>query len=157
MDFEALYERYAARMYRLAFAVLKQTQDAEDAVQEAFITVAKKADLYGSLPEEKLKAALIVITKSRALNILRKRREIPDGELIERTLPGDTVPLSGGIGLKEAIASLPAAAREMVLLRFADGFSVKEIAGMLDAKPETVRTTLYRARGQIRRFLESEE
>lgn len=154
MDFEALYEQHAGWMYRLAFAILRQPQDAEDAVQEAFLTVARKTGFYGTLEAERLKAALTVITRSRALNILRKRREIADSELTELNLPGDRVSFTFGLSWEEAVASLPSAVREMVLLHFADGFTAEEIADMLDAKKETVRKTLYRARKQIRRHLE---
>ena len=156
MDFEALYESYAGWMYRLAHAILRQPQDAEDAVQEAFLTVAKKPEFYAALTPERLKAALTVITKSRALDILKKRRDTADPELIEETLPGDTVSVTDGLLLQHAMASLPPAARETVLLHYADGFTVPEIAELLDAKTETVKKTLYRARKQLRRFMEKE-
>ena len=156
MNFEVLYEQHAAWMYRLAFAVLRQPQDAEDAVQEAFLTVARKPGFYGALTAERLKAALIVITRSRALNILRKRREIADSELTELNLPGDKVSFTFGLSWEEAIASLEPSVREIVLLHFADGFSAEEIADMLDSKKETVRKTLYRARKRIRLHLEEE-
>ena len=151
MNFDELYEQHAAWMYRLAFAILRQPQDAEDAVQEAFLTVARKPGFYEALTGEGLKAALTVITRSRALNILRKRRELADSELTELNLPGDTLSFTFGLSLKEAIASLPPATREIVLLHFADGFSAEEIADMLNAKKDSVRKTLYRARKAIRR------
>ena len=155
MDFEALYEQHAGWMYRLAFAILRQPQDAEDAVQEAFLTVARKPGFYGALTGGPLKAALTVITRSRALNILRKRREIADSELTDRNLPGDQVSFTFGLSWEEAVASLPSSVREMVLLHFADGFTAAEIADLLDVKQETVRKTLYRARKQLRRPLEA--
>ncbi|MBO4872493.1 MAG: RNA polymerase sigma factor [Lachnospiraceae bacterium] len=158
MDFTAFYERHAGWMYRLACAILKNSQDAEDALQDAFITVFRRADFYGSLEEDRLKAALTVIVKSRSINILRKRREeSTDPELMERMLPGDEISLTAGLMLEEAIAALPPRQREILLLHFADGFSESEIAEMLDCGRENVRKTLYRARKQIRRYLESEE
>ena len=103
-----------------------------------------------------MKAALTVITRSRSVNILRKRRETADPELIERTLPGDEISMTAGLILEEAIAALPPKQREILLLRFADGFSLREIAEMLDEKPETVRKALYRARKQVRRSVKEE-
>ena len=157
MDFTAFYERHAGWMYRLACAILKNSQDAEDAVQEAFITVFRRADFYGSLEEDRLKAALTVIVKSRAINILRKRRESTDPELMERVLSGDEVSMTTGLILEEAIASLPAGQREIIILHFADGFSVAEISEMQGVRRESVRKALYRARKQIRRYMESED
>jgi RNA polymerase sigma-70 factor (ECF subfamily) len=156
MDFTAFYEENAGWMFRLAKAILKNEQDAEDALQEAFLTVVRKWDFYSSLDKDAMKAALTVITRSRSVNILRKRRETADPELIERTLPGDEISMTAGLILEEAIAALPPKQREILLLRFADGFSLREIAEMLDEKPETVRKALYRARKQVRRSVKGE-
>ena len=156
MDFETLYNQYAGWMYRLAYAVLRQPQDAEDAVQEAFLTVAKKPAFYGALTDERLKAALAVVTKSRAINILKARRETADPELIEQMLPDREISFTAGLLAEEAIASLPPSVRETVLLHFADGFSVPEIAAMQGTKKDTVRKTIYRAKKQLRRYLEEE-
>ena len=157
MDFEALYQQYAGRMLRLANRILQDPQDAEDAVQEAFFTVARKAEYYASLSSEKREAALTVITKSRAINILRKRRESTDTELIEQTLPDAALSVTSGILLQEAIAALPPSQRDVLLLRCADGFSLGEIAEMTGLKKENVRKLLYRARKQIRACYEKEE
>ena len=156
MDFTAFYEENAGWMFRLAMAILKNEQDAEDALQEAFLTVVQKWDFYSSLDKDAMKAALTVITRSRSVNILRKRRETADPELIERTLPGDEISMTAGLILEEAMAALPPKQREILLLRFADGFSLREIAEMLDEKPETVRKALYRARKQVRRSVKEE-
>ena len=155
MDFEALYQQYAGRMLRLANRILQNPQDAEDAVQEAFF--ARKAEYYASLSSEKREAALTVITKSRAINILRRRRETADTELLKQTLPDASVSVTSGILLEEAIAALPPSQRDVLLLRCADGFSLGEIAEMTGLKRENVRKLLYRARKQIRAYYEKEE
>ena len=157
MDFDAVYEQYAGWMYRLAFAVLRQPQDAEDAVQDAFLTLASKLDFYGSLSPERMKAALTVVTRSRAINILRKRKESADPEMMEQTLPGDSVSVTDGLLLQEAMAALPPASREIIILHYADGFTVPEIADLLGSKKEAVKKALYRARKRLHRFMEGEE
>ena len=69
MDFTAFYEENAGWMFRLAKAILKNEQDAEDALQEAFLTVVRKWDFYTSLDKDALKAALTVITRSRSVPV----------------------------------------------------------------------------------------
>ncbi|MBP3729358.1 MAG: RNA polymerase sigma factor, partial [Lachnospiraceae bacterium] len=138
-------------MYRLAYGILRQPQDAEDAVQEAFLTLAARPDFYAALPPEGLKAALAVITKSRSLNILKKRPVT--AELCEVVLPGEDFCVTEGLVLQEAMALLPPAAREIVLLHYGEGFTVPEIARMLGAKQDSVKKILYRARKQLRRIM----
>ncbi len=157
MDFTELYQQHAGRMFRLAQLILQDPHDAEDAVQEAFLTLARKKDFYGAMSGEKLSAALTVIVKSRAIDILRKRRENTDEELIEKTLPDAAVSVTSGILLEEAMASLPGRQRDIFLLSCADGFSVGEIAEMTGLTKENVRKLLYRAKKQLRAYMEGTE
>ncbi|MBQ4426109.1 MAG: RNA polymerase sigma factor [Lachnospiraceae bacterium] len=156
MDFTELYDQHAGRMFRLASAILRNPHDAEDAVQEAFLTVARKKDFYAAMSKEKLAAALTVIVKSRAIDILRRRTESADMDLIGQTLPDAAVSVTSGILLEEAIASLPGRQRDVLLLSCADGFTTAEIAEMTGLTRENVRKLLYRAKKQVRAYMEEE-
>ena len=156
MDFTELYQQHAGRLFRLAQLILQDPHDAEDAVQEAFLTLARKKDFYRAMSGEKLSAALTVIVKSRAIDILRKRRDSADAELIEHTLPDAAVSVTSGILLEEAIAQLPGRQRDVLLLACADGFSPAEIAEMTGLTKENVRKLLYRAKKQVRAYMEEE-
>lgn len=67
------------------------------------------------------------------------------------------LPLPGDGGLSDAMSRLPAAYREVLLLRYYHGYTVREIAPMLGRKPGAVQKLLTRAKAALRKILEQED
>lgn len=162
--FSLLVKSHTTRAYRIAFAVLKNRSDAEDAVQESFTTAyrsikkLKKDDSFG--------AWLAHIVTSRAYDIMRERqrdRLVADtGEdsisEIER-IPSqvnspETVELS--VNLRWAIDHLPEIHRLVVLLHYAEGATTDEISTIVKRPPGTVRRILSESYRLMRPYLEEE-
>ena len=73
--FTAIYQEYHVQMEKVALRILSEHNDAEDAVQNAWIQVIKHFHKVSEIPCEELLFWLISITKNEALMILRKRRK----------------------------------------------------------------------------------
>ncbi|MBQ9360222.1 MAG: RNA polymerase sigma factor [Lachnospiraceae bacterium] len=80
-SFDHIYEKYSPELYRTAYLILRNKTDAEDATQDAFVTLWQKA---GSIKKpESLRYWLLKCVSGKSKDILRKRRkEYPDEDII---------------------------------------------------------------------------
>ena len=158
----ALVSQYAGTLYRVAFSVLRNSADAEDAVQEAFLRVLRHRDTLGEVRDQRV--WLIRIVWNIVLD--RKRRaktrpETDDVAELARVLPSD--------GLSaEQIASaaqhhahvlahverLPAKEREVLMLSAFEELNSVEIAEVLGITESSVRSRLFRARNLMADLLQ---
>ena len=76
-----VYCLYRASMLRLALRVLGDEQDAEDAVQDAFESIARNLDRLSAPEEAKTRGYIMVVTERKAIDLLRSRRVHEAGEL----------------------------------------------------------------------------
>ena len=70
--FRALAARYERLMFHVARQILPNEQDAEDAVQEAFLAIAKNFSKIFAVDSPKTKAFVVIVTESKAIDIARK-------------------------------------------------------------------------------------
>ena len=160
---KALYEKYKTQVYRTALAITRDREAAEDVLQDCFLKVYTYSDrLDGSLP---LSPWLHRVAVNLSYNWVNKRRRWlqPLEEVIDqlvgppRTLPEhalETQELQRVV--QRAIASLSFEHRVVVVLFYLNGFSLNEIAYVLDCPVGTVKSRLHYARRNLRRKLESE-
>lgn len=153
--FEQLYRRYARLMFHVAFQILQNQQDAEDAVHQAFLSILKNFEKISQVECPKTRSLLVIIVERKSIDLLRARSRRPEGELDEEA-PGLAVPLPGDGGLADAMAKLPARYREVLLLRYDNGYSTKEIARLLDMTRPAAQKLLWRAKEALRKSLEEE-
>jgi len=158
----ALVSEYAGTLYRVAFSVLRNASDAEDAVQEAFLRVLRHRAMLDEVRDRRV--WLIRIVWNIVLD--RKRRaktrpETDDVEELVRVLP------SGGL-TAEQIASaaqhhahvlacvdkLPLKEREVLTLSAFEELSSVEIATVLGITESSVRSRLFRARNLMAELLD---
>jgi RNA polymerase sigma-70 factor (ECF subfamily) len=157
-----LVAEYASTLYRVAFSVLRNSADAEDAVQEAFLRVLRHRNQLGEVRDRRV--WLIRIVWNIVLD--RKRRaktrpETDDVEELARVLP------AGGMTADErAIAAqqhshvlgcveqLPAKEREVLMLSAFEELSSVEIAAVLGITESSVRSRLFRARNLMAGLLD---
>ena len=158
----ALVGQYAATLYRVAFSVLRNPSDAEDAVQEAFLRVLRHRQTLDEVRDRRV--WLIRIVWNIVLD--RKRRaktrpETDDVAELARVLPSD------GLSAEEiasaaqhhahvlaCVGRLPAKEREVLMLSAFEELDSVEIASVLDISESSVRSRLFRARNLMADLLQ---
>lgn len=144
--FEGLYMAYRGLMFHVANRILQNPQDAEDAVHQAFLSLAR-CRLPAELgPQARHLAA--TAAERKAIDLLRARKRRPEAELREENLPGFAPPPSDGT-LAGAMAALPPRYREALLLKYYNGYSAAEVAELLGTTAANVRQILARAKKKL--------
>ena len=167
--FEALLKRYQGKIYRLALSVTKNREDAEEVLQDAFLSVYRKIASFDG--RSAFGTWLYRITVNAALMKLRGRG--PAQEAIEEYLPqfskgahARMVPdwTEGAEELifrkerarvvRQTIDTLPPEYRVVLVLRDLEGLSNGEVAEVLGTSVPAVKARLHRARLALRGMLE---
>lgn len=151
--FERLYRRWRGLMFHVARKILPCDQDAEDAVHQAFLSALEHLDRIGDPEGAAAKGFVVTITERKALDILRSR--LSDAAFDE-TAQGIEIPPPGTSDLADALARLPARYREVLLLRYHDGYTNRELGKMLGIRPGSVQRLLWRAKASLRDILGEE-
>lgn len=162
--FRRIMQQHNRRLYRIARGVLRNNSDAEDAVQEAYVSAFTHLSSFRG--ESSLAAWLSRITMNEALGRLRARRPTVDiatligtkeAEIIQFPVstqndnPEQTMAQRQILQLVEqATDNLPETYRLVFVTRVIEGMSVEETADLLGIKQETVKTRLHRARQLVR-------
>ena len=154
--FEQLYQKYRSIMYGVAYRILHQPEDAEDAVHMAFESAAKHINEIGHPDSPKTKSFLLIITERKALDIQKHRSKITCIEYDEAT-HGMEISIQEGDRLAYALAALPAQYREILLLRFDQGYGTREIGEFLGMKETAVQKRIQRARTALKKQLDRED
>ena len=146
---EALIDQYANTLFRTALAILGDSYEAEDAVQDTFLRYLEKCPQFHDAGHEK--AWLLTVCANGCKSRLRKNR--PTVELLDVYPAPDRE--SGEVA--EAVFALPANQRAAVHLFYYEGYSTEEIAKILGQRPGTVRSHLSRARARLKLELKGVE
>lgn len=165
--FRAIMERNNQRLYRVARSILRNDAEAEDAVQDAYISAFTHLDTFRG--ESGLTTWLTRIAVNEALG--RLRRERPTVEVPERSeaeiIPFPQVATSDDPErtmaqreilrlVEQATDNLPEIFRVVFVARVIEEMSVEETAEILGLQPETVKTRLHRARRLVREQLDNQ-
>ena len=149
--FEALVVRYQDRFYSVARRMLGSGQEAEDAVQRAFLRVLQKAETYR--PPWKGSTWLYRVLTNVCVDAWRKRRR--ETLALARWEPPRRAdrPPGDSSSVEAALLRLPAEARAIVLLRYVDDVPYREIARIRGVSVNTVKSQLRRGKLLLRRAL----
>jgi RNA polymerase sigma-70 factor, ECF subfamily len=164
--FESNVAPHVDAAYNLARWLTGNDQDAEDVVQEAMLRAFMYFDGFRG---GDARSWILKIVRNTCFTWLEANRPSEIARIAIEELEDITTPLvcSGladdpetlalrrttALQLNSAIAAIPAAFREVVVLREMEGFSYKEIASVVDAPIGTVMSRLARARAELRRIL----
>ena len=166
--FRAIMQTHNQRLYRISRSILRNNADAEDAVQEAYVSAFTNLASYRG---EGLKSWLSRIVINESLGRMRQRHSTIDLAALEHqqseaqiiqfpqsTLNDDperTMAQRQIIHLVEqATDNLPEAFRLVFVARVIEGMSMEETSELLGIKPGTIKTRLHRARQLVRDQLE---
>jgi RNA polymerase sigma factor (sigma-70 family) len=148
----AIYERHHQALYRYCRSILRDDEEAQDALQS---TMAKAlAALRDEQRDFEVRPWLFRIAHNEAISIVRRRREIADPEAVAAA---STDSLAQDVEVRERLAHLrvdlqhlPERQRAALVLRELSGLSHKEIASVLDTTPRAVKQTIFEARVALR-------
>ena len=152
--FSELVRRHQRRAYIVARSIVINHEDAEDAVQDAFLHAYKAIDRF--LPDQAFGAWLHRIVANAALDLTRRRKVRDADELPETVASHFRDPAEAGDlrqRLREALDTLPARQRSVIVLHDVQGYKHSEIGKMLDIPEGTARSDLHYARSQLRKIL----
>ena len=150
--FEQIYKSYYRHMYRLAYALLLDAEDARDAVSHVF------AQMWQSQPEvhdEKIKAYLLTATRNKCLHILHQREQRAETEAHF----GNNQQLDGDEDRRELleqlheliIANLTPRDREILTLHYDEEMTYDETAAALGISPAAVNKHITRSLATLRK------
>jgi RNA polymerase sigma-70 factor (ECF subfamily) len=161
--FELLMRRYNERVYRAARAIVRNDQEAEDVVQQAYVNAFTHLGQFTGAARFSTWLTKIAINESLARVrhqgrhepfddgrwkmtpfVMREPPDNPEREAFARELRGL---------LEWAIDLLPDGLREVFVLRDVEGLSTSEVAQSLDVSEDVVKTRLSRGRAALRRVL----
>lgn len=152
--FEKIYIQYRRLMYSVAFRVLNNSEDAEDAVHTAFIRIAKNIEIIND-DVGSLTGLMITIARNTAIDIYRKRSKQATVELTDDIeAPNTETNLDESAGCLE---KLPERQKTILLLKYHYGYNNDEIAKLLDITPTNVAKIVYRAKVKLREYYEKED
>lgn len=150
--FEAIYYRYKNALYHKAMSIVKNENDAEDVLQEAFIKIARNIKLIKDIKSKETVSFLFVITKNTAYDYIRKSSKITELPLSETELNIDESAMDNlisNIEYKEIVSvikNIPSPYNEVLYLHFVKDYSIKKTARLLDKKTATVKMQLVRGK-----------
>ncbi len=164
---EDLLRRYEPRIFSFLFRMLKNSHDAEDAAQEAFIRTATKLDRYDST-KGTFKSWVFQIAYREGLRMAKKRQRLPVGEgaweAMDKPPPEavDPTPLPDqslldretAVLVAQAVESLPDVEKQVVLLRTYSGLKFREIAGVMQTPLNTTLGRMHNASQRLREWFE---
>jgi RNA polymerase sigma-70 factor (ECF subfamily) len=156
--FRVLVDRHRPRLHALAAGILQDSDQASDAVQEAFLKA------YGALSEYRRRgmfgAWIRRILVNQCLSLLRQRHsylslEDLDREVAapDRTPEAQTLAENEADGIRRAMGRLPAHYRTALVLRVVEGLSYREIAQLLAVPESTIESWIHRGRLRMRALL----
>ncbi|HEY8073896.1 MAG TPA: RNA polymerase sigma factor [Labilithrix sp.] len=157
--FEVLMRRHNPRVFRTARAILKGDAEAEDVMQEAYVSAyTHLRDFSG---RSKFSTWLVRIAVHEALGRLRKAKKVAslDDTAEEEVMATTRSPEDAASDvelrsmLEEAVDELPLGFRAVFMMRAVEEMTVGETAEALEIPEETVRTRLHRARALLRNDL----
>ncbi|MGH7592392.1 MAG: RNA polymerase sigma factor [Gemmatimonadales bacterium] len=155
--FGALIELHQAMARRVAYAILEDREDADDAAQEGFLSAWRAIARYD--PSKAFRPWLMQIVVNAARDIRRRRRvrAVDPLDSVSAASRDNPAREAGNIDLGErlrgALATLPERQRLAVILFDAEGYAQAEIAALLVIPEGTVKSDVFHGRRALRRVL----
>lgn len=161
--FGQLVEHYQNAVFNLAYRMLGEPQEAEDAAQEAFLRAYANLGRYD--PNRSFKTWLLSITSNHCIDRLRKRRLTwlsidddkmpPHPSLVSKEQGPEDAYMDGerSAAMQELLAQIPPDYRAVVVLRYWYDMSYAEIAQTLETTESAIKSRLFRARQTLGKLL----
>lgn len=157
------YLDYRQMLYNIAMSKLHNYEDAEDALQETFLKISDKPDLFfNSSPKERV-FIVSAMVRNISINMWKKKHKVNFEELTD-DIPDSGLPITEQVigevskdELMNFIVKLPEAVREALYLKIHYGLSTSEIAETLDISNAAARKRISNAEKMIKKYLEEKQ
>ncbi|HZQ47638.1 MAG TPA: sigma-70 family RNA polymerase sigma factor [Verrucomicrobiae bacterium] len=158
--FELLLERFKEKVFRLAFSILRNETQAEDAAQDVFVKIWKGFSTYHG--GASISTWVYAITRNTCLTELKRRDrhrmvslQEPEMEAASNSIPSfrSADPEPGlEMDVEVLLAKLPEKYRQVITLFYLEQKAYEEVASMLGIPLGTVKTLLFRAKKELLRM-----
>lgn len=156
--FEKIYVEYKHKMYGIAYDILNNVQDSEDAVHQAFLNMADNFQKILSIPCQELPSYIVIIIRNVSINIYNRNKHIAEiyVDLSEEQLSFevDFFENIDYVSLLSVISTLSDNYKDILFMHYVEGFSCKEISNMLDVSVDNVWKRIERAKKALKKALE---
>jgi RNA polymerase sigma factor (sigma-70 family) len=145
-----IFETYSGEIFKYSMSLLKNSQDAQDAVQEVFVKFIQSRHSFRG--DCSIKTWLLIITRNYCYKQLggKDKSNIPlDENLFKAYDPNIDIKIS----LNDALEKIGKEEFELIYLREYAGHSYLEIAQILNISVDNVKVKLFRVREQLRKYL----
>lgn len=146
--FEQIYLEYKGLMYYVAYKILNNSQDAEDAVHNAFIKIAENINNIDGAVCPRTQNYVVTIVENKAIDTYRLKKRKETIEFIDE-IRGITVENQSLQGLAYCMAKLPPRYRQIILLKYYHGYSNREISKLIDLTEANVIKLDQRAKKKL--------
>ncbi|MBR4607955.1 MAG: sigma-70 family RNA polymerase sigma factor [Lachnospiraceae bacterium] len=156
---DKIFALYAKKMHQVAFAILQDNNDAEDAVQTAMLNTCKHIKKLQDPSDNNTKWYVIQAVKHTAINIYhnKERRYKKETVLDEDFSIEDFLErYHEGSNLSKEIAKLSSRDRNILMLKYVHGYGYSEIAGILGISREAAKKAGTRAKERLEKLMEKE-
>lgn len=159
--FALLYDRYGKPAYSLAYRIVSDGHDAEDVVQDAFLSVWRMARSF-DVRRGNARSWLLSVVHHRAVDIMRRRRGQPPLFPSSESIPGqaefsdvwrEVLDSIDGEMVRKALARIPEDQRRTIELAFFGGYTHREIAQKEDIPLGTVKSRIRVGMDKLRELL----
>lgn len=156
--FMQIYDIYHRLMLYIAYSILRNKQDAEDVVQEAFLSIAQNISKISEPESKRTKSFIATITTNKAINLYnsKSKSKIVDIDGCSADEPGVSVPPPEENSLACCILRLPIKYRNMIILKYSQGYSTRECAQIMGISPSAASRLDQRAKNKLELMLREE-
>jgi len=144
---EKIFDEYSEMLYRICYLILLNRYDTEDAIQETFLSYLKSKPIFKD--EEHKKAWFITVAQNKCKNIRRyklKHSHLEFAEL-ENVICNIT---ENEKSIMNMFALIPQKFRTVIVLRYIENFTVKEISEMLKISEQTIRKRINKGKNLLK-------
>lgn len=157
---EKSFKAYRHMMYKIAFDIVHNKSDAEDAVQNCFMWIMNNIEKISQIPLDKRGRYFAEIAEHISINIVNKRKKHPTEDIDEHEeiSTGFSVEKSYDDGtiveeVRKAVDAMSATDRSLLRLYLFEERSSKEIAGIMGISEVNARVGVFRARKRLAKLL----
>lgn len=153
--FEEIYKRYADKVYRKCYSFVYNRGKAEDFTHDIFLKLILKIGTFKE--DSKFSTWLYSITYNYCMAQIRvnkKQAEVPlsDNFDLENGDDDSEIISMQGSGLKKSLEQMPSDEKALLLMKYQDDFSIKDIAETLNISESAVKMRLLRSKEKLRKF-----
>ena len=146
--FRHLVEAYQQQAFGHAFAILNHTEDALDAVQDAFVDAFRAIERFDT--RRRFYPWFYTLLRQRCFKVLRGRKRHRQNDSLGAQQRALDEPSQAAVALEQALMELSPEDRELITLKHLDGLSYAQLADYLSIPAGTVMSRLHAARQKLR-------